>query len=230
MKTLGVIGGIAPGSTIDYYRLLVATWRERTQDGSYPSIVINSIDLTRMLGYIAAGRTDELTGYLVDEVARLARAGAQLGLLASNTPHMVFEELSRLSPIPLISIVDAACDATRELRMTSVGLLGTRFTMEGRFYPDVFARQGIRVLAPDPADIAYVHEKYTGELIPGDFRASTREGFLGIVARLKAAGVEGVLLAGTELPLLLRDAGDTEMPLLDTTAIHVGRAVEQLLA
>jgi aspartate racemase len=86
MKMLGVIGGIAPGSTIDYYRLLVATWRDRTQDGSYPSILINSIDLTRMLRYIGTGRTDELTAYLRAEVERLARAGAQVGLLASNTP------------------------------------------------------------------------------------------------------------------------------------------------
>jgi aspartate racemase len=230
MKMLGVIGGIAPGSTIDYYRLLVATWRDRTQDGSYPSILINSIDLTRMLRYIGTGRTDELTAYLRAEVERLARAGAQVGLLASNTPHLVFEELSRVSTIPLLSIVEAACDAARELRVQTVGLLGTRFTMEGRFYPDVFARHGIRVLAPDPADIAYVHEKYMGELVPGDFRASTREGFAAVIARLKAAGSEAVLLAGTELPLLLRDAGDTEVPLLDTTAIHVRRAVEELLA
>ena len=230
MRTLGVIGGIAPGSTIDYYRLLVATYRDRTQDGSYPSILINSIDLTRMLGYIAAGRTDELTEFLRGEVERLARAGAQLGLLASNTPHLVFEELSRLSPIPLISIVEAACDAARELRLKAVGLLGTRFTMEGRFYPDVFARHGIRVLAPDPDDVAYVHEKYMGELIPGDFRANTREGFAAVIARLKTAGAEGVLLAGTELPLLLRDAGEREIPLLDTTAIHVRRAVELVLA
>lgn len=229
-KTLGIIGGIAPGSTVDYYRLLIESYRERKPDGSYPSILINSIDLTRMLGLVAGQRLEELTTWLLAEVERLARAGADLGLLASNTPHIVFEELRRASPIPLISIVEAACDAAVALGLKTVGLLGTRFTMEGRFYPEVFARRGIVVWPPTIEDQALVHEKYLTELVPGRFRPETQHQVLAVIERLGEAGAEGVLLAGTELPLLLRDAGEPGVPLLDTTRIHVSRAVDELLA
>ncbi|MGH7535680.1 MAG: aspartate/glutamate racemase family protein [Gemmatimonadales bacterium] len=230
MKTLGIVGGIAPGSTIDYYRLLIASYREQRGDGSYPSILINSIDLTRMLGLIGDNRLAELTDWLVREIERLARAGADVGLLASNTPHLVFEDLARMAPIPLLSIVEAACAASQELGLRTVGLLGTGFTMRGRFYPEVFAKRGIAVRVPRPDDQAYVHEKYMQELVPGEFRADTRREFLAIIERLRQDGAEGVLLAGTELPLLLRDTIDSGVPLLDTTRIHVSRAVGELLA
>ena len=229
MKTLGVVGGIAPGSTMDYYRLLISEYRDAKQDGVYPSIVINSIDLTRLLDLVGANRLEELTGWLVQEVERLARAGAHLGLLASNTPHIVFDELAGRSPIPLLSIVEAASQAVSELGLRSVGLLGTRFTMQGRFYPDVFARRGIAVRVPSPEDQTYVHEKYIQELIPGEFRSETRLEFLAIIARLRQNGAEGVLLGGTELPLLLRFTEADGLPLLDTTRIHVRRAVKAIL-
>jgi aspartate racemase len=229
MRTLGIIGGIAPGSTVDYYRLLITTYREQRQDGRYPSILINSIDLTRLLELTEADRLEELTGWLVQEVERLARAGAEVGLLASNTPHIVFPEVSRKSPIPLLSIVEAASEAAFGLGLRTVGLLGTQATMRGRFYPEVFAQQGIAIRAPFPDDQVYVHQKYMQELIPGEFRPSTREQFLAIIERLRQSGAEAVLLAGTELPLLLRDAV-SPVPLLDTTRIHVSRAVTALLA
>jgi aspartate racemase len=230
VKTLGIVGGIAPGSTVDDYRLLIETYREQKPDGTYPSIMINSIDLTRLLDLVGDNRLDELTDWLVREVERLARAGADLGLLASNTPHLVFEELSRKAPIPLLSIVDAAGDAAAAVGLRSVGLLGTRFTMQGRFYPEAFARRGIAVHAPSPGDQAYVHEKYMQELVSGELRPDTRRRFLAIIERLRENGAEGVLVAGTELPLLLRGADAGGLPLLDTTRIHVSRAVAEMLA
>lgn len=230
MSVLGIIGGIAPGSTVDYYRLLIATYREQKQDGSYPALLINSIDLTRLLDLVGSNRLEELTDWLVLELERLSRAGADVGLLASNTPHVVFAELSRKAPIPLLSIVEAARDAAADLGLRRVGLLGTRFTMQGRFYPEVFAGRGIAVSAPSPDDQAYVHEKYMQELIAGEFRDDTRTQFVHVIERLKQDGAEGVLLAGTELPLLLRDTDTGGLPLLDTTRIHVNRAVAALLA
>jgi aspartate racemase len=230
MRTLGVIGGIAPGSTIDYYRLLIAEYQARTQDGTYPSIVIDSIDMTRMLNLAGGNRLGELAEWLMREIERLARAGAQVGLLASNTPHLVFDEVSRASPIPLISIVEATCDAAVADGLRSVGLLGTRFTMQGRFYADVFARRGITVRAPSPDDISLVHERYMQELVRGDFRPETRQELLAVIERMRAEGVDGILLAGTELPLFLRDSGSDGLPLLDTTRIHVKRAVAAMLA
>lgn len=109
MKTLGVIGGIGPESTIEYYRSLIAVYREQKPDGSYPSIILNSIDLNKLMALIAANELTETIEYLGEEIEKLARAGAGCGLVAANTPHIVFDELCRQSSIPLISIVEATC-------------------------------------------------------------------------------------------------------------------------
>ncbi|MEW5869831.1 MAG: aspartate/glutamate racemase family protein [Chloroflexota bacterium] len=131
MKTVGIVGGIGPESTIEYYRQIIALYRQQRRDGSYPRILINSIDMKKMLDLIGAGNLAGVTGYLLEEIQKLARAGADFGALASNTPHLVFDELRRLSPIPLISIVEAACQKAAGLGLRRVGLYGTRFTMQG---------------------------------------------------------------------------------------------------
>jgi hypothetical protein len=135
MRTIGVIGGIAPESTIEYYRGLVTAYRAQVRDGSYPSIVINSIDMKKMLDLIGSNALADCTEFLLEEVQRLADARADLALLASNTPHVVFDDLRRRSPIPLVSIVEAACEATKALGLTKVGLFGTRWQL-ARMKPD----------------------------------------------------------------------------------------------
>jgi aspartate racemase len=214
---------------VDYYRSIIEVYRERVGDDTYPSLVINSIDLSRLVELVTGNRLGELAEWLRGEVERLARAGADIGLLASNTPHIVFDEVARDSPIPLLSIVEAAAEAAEAVGLRTVGLLGTRYTMQGRFYPDAFARRGMRVLAPGPEDRTYVHERYMDELIVDQFKDATRQAFLAVIDRLREAGAEAVLLAGTELPLLLRDS-PTAVPALDTTRIHVRRAVAEMLA
>lgn len=231
MKTVGLIGGIGPEATVDYYRSIVAAYREKKQDGSYPSIVINSIDLKKMLDLIGANELAKVTEYLAVEVARLARAGADFGLLAAGTAHIVFDDVSRQSPIPLLSVVQATSEAARSLGLKKLGLFGTRFTMQGRFYPDVFSRHGIALAVPEAQEQEYIHDKYMRELVKGTFLPETRERFLTIVDRLKEReGIEGLILAGTELPLILRDVGDRGIPFLDTTQIHVKTAVSELLS
>jgi aspartate racemase len=231
MKVLGIIGGIAPESTVDYYRLIIASYREQKRDGSYPPIIINSIDMKKMLDLIAAKELVRVTEYLLSEVKKLAQAGADLGLLASNTPHIVFEDIQRRSPLPLISIVVAACEATKALGIKKIGLFGTRFTMQGRFYNEVFSRQGITLIVPDLDDQGYIHGKYMSELVNGIFLAETREGLLAIVDRLKEKhGIQGLILGGTELPLILRDAAGRGIPFLNTTRIHVESAVAKMFS
>jgi aspartate racemase len=231
MKTLGIIGGIGPESTMDYYRRIIALYRKLNHDGSYPAIIINSIDMKEMLDFIEANEMAGLTDYLLQEVQKLAKAGADLGLLASNSPHIVFDALSSKSPIPLLSIVEAACEATKKLRLKRVGLLGTRFSMQGRYYPGVFSRAGITVITPGADEQVYIHDKYMNELVNGVIRSETHERLLEIVERLKAQeGIEGVILGGTELPLILREESYNGIPFLDTTKIHVERAVAQMLA
>jgi aspartate racemase len=230
MKTLGIVGGIGPESTVDYYRSLIQMWREETRDESAPSILINSIDLKKMLDLIAANALSEVAAYLSGEMQRLARAGADVGLFAANTPHIVFDELKRQSPIPLISIVEATCDAAKQLGLHRLGLFGVRFTMQGRFYPDVFSKSGITLVVPEESEQAYIHEIYMNELVKGVFLPETRERLLAIADRLADQGhAQGLILAGTELPLILRE-GRCGIPVLDTTRIHAKAALRRLLS
>jgi aspartate racemase len=231
LKTPGIVGGIAPESTIQYYRLMIAAYRKRMPDGGYPNILIDSIDMQRMLDRIGANDLPGVTAYLAGEVEVLARAGAVFALLASNTPHIVFDDVQRLSAIPLLSIVDAAGDAARRLGLKRIGLLGTRLTMQARFYPEVFSRRGVDVVIPQPEEREYIHAKYMGELVEGVFLPQTRERMLAIAARMRdRERIDGVVLGGTELPLLLSDPGAIGIPLLDTTKIHVEAAVEMMLS
>lgn len=231
MKTLGIIGGIAPESTIAYYRLLVDSYRPKDPAGNYPSLIINSINLKRVVGLMETNALADLTEYLLQEVRRLANAGADFGLLASNTPHIVFDDLRRQSPIPLISIVEAARDAAKVLRLNRLGLFGTRFTMQARFYPEVFARDGMTLVTPNDKEQDYIHDIYMRELINGIFLPETCERLLQIVERMKnEENIHGLILGGTELPLILRDETYNKIPLLDTARIHVEQAVTQLLS
>lgn len=231
MKTVGIIGGIAPDSTIEYYRFIIASYREQRNDGSYPSIIINSIDMTKMRSLIEAGELAEVTDYLAGEIQRLERAGADFGLMASNTPHIVFDEVRRRSNIPLLSIVEATCEEAKALGLKKLGLFGTRFTMLGGFYAELFSREGMTVVLPDEDEQAYIHDRYMSELVEGRFLPETRERLLAIADGLKTrAGIEGLILGGTELPLILRDAANPGMPFLDTTRIHVRRVVAELLS
>ena len=221
MKIIGMVGGIGLESTIDYYRLLIAAYRELHADGSYPAIVIKSVDLKTVLDLVEANQRDRLVEFLGDAVDALARGGAGVGFLASNTPHLVFDEIARRSPIPLVSIVESARDRVLALGLKRVGLFGTRFTMQARFYADAFAQAGMEVVAPQPQEQDYIHEKYLGELVPGILLPETHEGLLAIARRMKARdGIEALILGGTELPLILRGDHDTGIPFLDTAQLH----------
>lgn len=229
MKTLGMIGGIGPESTIEYYRHLIAAHRARKPDGSYPSIVINSINMRTLLDMIEADDRVNMVTFLVGEIQKLGSAGAQVGLLAANTPHIVFDELRRQSPIPLVSIVEATCDAAKASGLKRLGLFGTRFTMLGDFYPRVFSAARIELVVPQPDEQAYIHEKYMNELVKGTILAETRQGLLAIVDRMKEQErIEGLILGGTELPLILGDVTDRGIPFLDTTRIHVQAALARM--
>ena len=229
MKTIGIIGGIGPESTIDYYRRLLAAYGQRRPGEAAPAIIINSIDVRKLLA-LAAGQHDRLTEYLLDEIARLHHAGAQIGLLAANTAHVVFDEVSRRSPLPLVSIVAAASDRAKSLGLKRLGLFGTRFTMQGRFYPELFEREGLALVTPSADEQTYIHDKYMTELSPGQFLPQTRARLLKIASRMKQQdAIEGLILGGTELPLILTDSTPLGLPFLDTTEIHVNAILEQAL-
>jgi aspartate racemase len=231
LKTLGIIGGIGPGSTVDYYQTIIELYRARKTDGSYPPILINSIDLQRVLATVGAGELEALTNWLVAELQKLERGGADFAIMASNTPHIVFDDLARRSPLSLISIVEKTCDAAQARSYKRLGLFGTRFTMLGTAYRDLFSRNGMAVIAPDPEDLDYIHAKYMSELVAGIFSAETRRGLLAVVDRMaQRANIDAVILGGTELPLLLREPSHNGIPFLNTTRIHCEAAVERMFS
>jgi aspartate racemase len=184
-----------------------------------------------MLDLVEASRMADLTEYLLGEVVKLARAGANFALLAANTPHIVFKPLRGRSPIPMISIVEVTCEAVKAFGLKRVGLFGTRFTMQAPFYPEGLAGAGARLVLPSAEEQDYIHDKYLGELVKGIIRSETREALLAIVARLRAQeGIDGLILGGTELPLILREADAGSLPFLDTTRLHVERVVAEMLS
>ena len=238
MKTLGIVGGIGPESTIEYYRFILDGCRKRMTDTptpeqlraggeSVPHIVIDSVDVNRGLAMLDANDLAALADYVSESVERLTRAGAEIVLIAANTPHIVFGEVERRARIPMISLVQATCERALALGLKKLGLLGTGFTMRGRFYPEVFTRAGIELVTPNDEEKEFIHRAYIGELLKNVFLPVTRDRIIAIINRMREQdAIEAVILAGTELPLLLRGAEPEGVPFLDTTLIHVDAAVE----
>src|SRR5207302_5875757 len=186
-----------------------------------------------------------MADFLLSEIEKLPRAGAEFGIIAANTPHIVFDEVKARSPIPFISIVEASRDYAKSRNFKRLALFGTRYTMRADFYQKVFARESIELVVPEPKDQDYIHEKYFAELVPGKFLPETRTGLLAIIDRMKAKieppsqnatparssgepGIDGVILAGTELPLILRGESHNGVALLDTGKIHCQAAVDAM--
>jgi aspartate racemase len=229
VTTLGIVGGLGLESTIDYYRRILEEWKHDDPSSS-PSIIIDSLDVNRGLRLVEHDRP-ALVEYLSASVDRLAAAGADFAAMAANTPHIVFDDLVARSPIPLVSIVEACAEEARRRDLRRLGLLGTRFTMEGSFYPIVFARRGIAVVFPNAEERTWIHDRYIGQLLKGEFREETKDGVTSIVRRLRdEENIDGVILGGTELTLLLSAPIVGDVPALDTTALHVGAIVKRLRA
>ncbi|MEX2285093.1 MAG: amino acid racemase [Gemmatimonadota bacterium] len=227
MPSVGLVGGLGPESTIDYYRRIIQLWREDSPK-SAPSIMIDSLDVDLGIRLVQTDRPG-LAAYLLESIDRLARAGADFVAMAANTPHVVFDDLVARSTVPLLSIVEVCADEASRRELQIVGLLGTRFTMEAPLYPLVFARRSIEVAVPEEADRSWLHERYINELLRGDFREETRNGVLEIVRKLRdRIKVEGIVLGGTELPLLLKTETIEGLPTLDTTELHVRAIVQRL--
>src|SRR5438874_4789904 len=178
MNTLGMIGGLGPESTLDYYQRIIALYRERTTDGHYPGFVIVNVDLRKGLDFMEANDLSGMGDYLLESIDKLARAGADFGIISANTPHIVFDDVAPRSPIPLISIVEATRAAAKMQNLKRLALFGTRYTMQATFYPKVFARDGIELLVPGLRDPGYIHDKYFSELVVGKFLPQTRAGLL----------------------------------------------------
>src|SRR5271154_6303926 len=152
MRTSGMIGGLGPESTVDYYRSIIARYRARKPDAGYPHVILNSLDVDKGIAFLDAERLGDLAAYLTAGVESLVRAGADFGFIAANTPHLVFDEVQRRSAIPLLSIVRATSDHAKALGLKRLGLFGAGFTSGASFYPEEFDRAEIDLVKPQQAE------------------------------------------------------------------------------
>ncbi|HWR11133.1 MAG TPA: amino acid racemase [Rectinemataceae bacterium] len=230
MQKVGIVGGIGPASTLDYYREIIAGYRMATGARDYPKIVIDSVNMTEMLSFIDGGDSAGLIDFLLASIDRLSRAGADFAVIASNTPHFVFDRVRERSVIPLISIVEATRARAAFLGLKNLLLIGTASTMSKHFYQDAFVERGISSFVPSEEGRILVHGIIFPELEEGIVRPEKKRELVALCERLiRESGADGIVLGCTELPLML-GAGDFGVAVLDTTRIHINAIVERLVA
>lgn len=230
MKKIGIVGGIGPESTMDYYKSIISLYRQERGNGDYPSIVINSINMNEMLEYVSKENYEALVKQLIKSIEELKSAGADFAVIASNTPHVVFDRVSEKSSLPLISIVEAACSRAVMLKLKRVLLIGTAFTMKSSFYSDCFHKHSIELFVPDRKEQEQIHNIIFPELEDGIVVPEKKEIMLSICERIIIKEkIDGIVLGCTELPLMLKKE-DFNIQVLNTTEIHVQAIVKELLA
>ncbi len=226
MKTIGILGGLGPDSTLDYYKTITRAFSGGENDFSFPEIIIVSANLQEALQIVETKDWPKLTGWLLDKVERLHKAGAEFGAIACNTPHIVFDELAERSPIPLISIVEETAKYAQQKRLKNLGLMGTKLTMGSDFYQQVFAQHGISVVVPTEKEQERIQHLIFTEIELGIFKESTHNELLSITKRMKDEDkIDGLILGCTELPLILTDEV-FNIPFLNTSAIHCRSIIE----
>lgn len=224
-----MIGGMSWESTVPYYRLVNETVRERLGGLHSARIVLYSVDFAGIERLQHAGRWDEAGAALAAAALALQAAGADFLVLCTNTMHRVAAAIEAAVRIPLLHIADPTAAAIRRAGLRTVGLLGTRFTMEQDFYAGRLRdRHGLAVLVPDASDREQVHRIIYEELCMGRIQGASREAYQHIMAGLAARGAQGIVLGCTEISLLV-GANDATLPLFDTTALHARAAAERAL-
>jgi len=225
MKKIGILGGMSPESTVLYYEHITRAYTTRFGDYGYPEILIYSVNFQKFVDWQHNGQWDQTIGEMAGALEKLRRAGADFGLIATNTMHIVFDEVQRAVQMPLLSIVEATAGAVHEAGIRSVGLLGTVFTMKERFFRDGLERSGIAAIVPEPEDQRQVNDVIYQELCRGEIRPDSRRLFLEIIERLRQHGAEGIILGCTEIPLLV-EPRHCDLPLFNTALLHAEKALE----
>ena len=227
MKKIGIIGGLGPEATVDYYQKIINAFKNESGDLNYPEIIFYSVNMSEFIGLMRAKKYELATMYLLDRIESLKRAGADFAVLSANTPHQLFDQLREKSTIPLISIVEATCNEAKTRGLKRAGLFGTEFTMEASFFPDVFKNQGIDVIMPDNHDKEIINYKLFSEIELGIFKDETREILIGIIEKMvREQHIDSLILGCTEFPLILDKETYAGIPVLNTTKIHVESIVK----
>lgn len=229
MKTIGLIGGMSWESSLEYYRIINETTKQKLGGFHSSKSILYSVDFEEIERLQHQGRWDELTQIMVRAAQSLERAGADLMLICTNTMHKMADDVQASIGIPLLHIADATGKQIQHQNLHTVGLLGTKFTMEQEFYRGRLAEKfGLKVLIPPDDEREIVHSVIYQELCLGDVKESSRDEYIRIINNLVHRGAEGIVLGCTEIPLLIKQQ-DVSVPIFDTTTIHARRAVEMAL-
>ena len=229
MKTIGLIGGMSWESTVTYYRIINETVKKKLGGLHSARILMYSVDFEEIERCMSAGNWDRCAVILTDAAKRLETAGADFILVCTNTLHKVAPEIGRHLSVPLLHIAEVTAGRLKEAGVSTVGLLGTGFTMTQSFYSDVLAGHGIHVIIPEGEGIRTVNDIIFNELCVGIIKEESRKAFLRIMEELHARGAQGIVLGCTELGLLIRQE-DSALPMFDTAVIHAEEAALAALA
>ena len=227
MRKLGLIGGTGPESTVEYYRQIA--YGVQKQRGCFPNLCIESLSVFEVLRFCELGDYDGLTDYLAQGFSCLAKAGADFACLTSITPHVVYDEVAARSPIPIVSMVETACEYAQMQVYHRIALLGTYPTMSGEFFQRAFRAHGIEVVTPTEAEMRYIGEKIETELELGNVVPETQTCFCEIAERLACEeDAQAIVLGCTELPPILNDSL-LSVPCLDVMKIHIEKLISMII-
>jgi len=225
LKSIGIIGGLSPESTILYYKTIIEEYRRKFKDENYPNIIIYSVNFGKFTKLISEGKDEAAAEMLVEAAKSLEKAGASCILIAANTPHMLLNYIKARVETPIISIVDALAEELKKDNVKTVGLLGTKFTLTKPFYIEGLRKHGINALTPQPEDIELVNKIIYQELVRGIVRSESKKQLVKVIEKLIDNGAQGIALACTELPLLITGKVNN-IKLYNTAKIHATKALE----
>ncbi|MBO6128996.1 MAG: aspartate/glutamate racemase family protein [Pseudobutyrivibrio sp.] len=223
MKTIGLIGGMSWESTVTYYQIINETIKRELGGLHSAKILLYSVDFDEIEKYQADGDWDRSADILSDVAIKLEKAGADYIVICTNTMHKIAPQMSERISIPIIHIAEATADKLKEQGISTVGLLGTKYTMTEEFYKAKLIEAGINVLIPNDEDVQIINSIIYNELCLGNIRKESKDSYLTIIKKLEDAGAQGVILGCTEIGLLIQQK-DIDLPVFDTTLIHAEKA------
>ena len=229
MKTIGLIGGMSWESTVTYYTEINQLVSQKLGDLHSAKILLSSVDFEEIEKCQSANEWEKSGELLLSEALKLEQAGADFLVICTNTMHKVYQQINEQTKIPLIHIADATISELQKNKITNVGLLGTKYTMEQDFYKQRIIDADIEVVIPEANEITTVNDIIFNELVLGEVKHESKEAYLRIIENLVSEGVEGIILGCTEIGLLITQS-DVSVPVFDTTLVHSKKAVEYALA
>lgn len=223
MKTIGIIGGMSWESTVTYYQIINEIVKQKLGGFHSAKILLYSVDFDEIEKYQTNGEWDKSGEVLGDIAARLEQAGADYIVIATNTMHKVIPQMKTRISIPIIHIAEATADKLKENGISTVGLLGTKYTMKQDFYKEKLIDAGLKVIIPNDDDVETVNDVIFNELCLGNINKESKEKYVSIINKMAEEGAQGVILGCTEIGLLIKQE-DVDIPVFDTTLIHAEKA------